>query len=91
MITATAILHRAYLEMYFDPDVLPRGIFEYVDSNMNCEDLSMNVMVTKFLQDVSWQQPAALAVNPVGKIQNMEGEACNYYLHVPTLALIVYH
>lgn len=75
--TGTAILHKAYLEMYFDPEVLPHGIFDYVNSIMNCEDLSMNVMVTKFLEDISWQQPAALAVKPIGQIQNLEGEACN--------------
>ena len=74
--TGTAILHRAYLEMYFDSEMLPHEIFEYVNKNMNCEDLSMNVMVTKFLDDVSWQQPSALAVKPIGKVQNMEGEAC---------------
>lgn len=76
--TGTAILHRAYLEMYFDRKVLPQGIFEYVNNNMNCEDLSMNVMVTNFLENVSWQQPAALAVKPIGQIQNLEGEACKY-------------
>ena len=76
--TGTAILHRAYLEMYFDRNVLPQGIFGYVNKNMNCEDLSMNVMVTKFLENVSWQQPAALAVKPIGPIHNLEGEACKY-------------
>ena len=74
--TGTAILHRAYLEMYFDRKVLSQRIFEYVNNNMNCEDLSMNVMVTNFLENVSWQQPAALAVKPIGQIQNLEGEAC---------------
>ena len=74
--TGTAILHRAYLEMYFDPEVLPRGILEYVNSIMNCEDLSMNAMATKFLEDTSWPQPAALAVKPIGEIRNLEGEAC---------------
>ena len=97
--TGTAILHRAYMEMYFDPAILPHGIFEYVNNNMNCEDLSMNIMVTKFLEDVSWQQPGALAVKPVGKIQNLEGEACNSLIlliftmvlsHVPTPAQLYY-
>jgi hypothetical protein len=85
--TGTAILHRAYLEMYFDRKVLPRGIFEYVNNNMNCEDLSMNIMVTEFLENVSWQQPAALAVKPIGKIQNLEGEACKYYSRIPTVII----
>lgn len=90
--TGTAILHKAYLEMYFDPEVLPRGILYYVDRIRNCEDLSMNVMVTKFLEDISWQQPAALAVKPIGQIHNLEGEACNHLSNpwdglFPSLAL----
>lgn len=87
--TGTAILHRAYLEMYFDRKVLPQGIFEYVNNNMNCEDLSMNVMVTEFLENVSWQQPAALAVKPIGQIQNLEGTACKYMYYIIVFVLII--
>ena len=77
MVGATTIFHRAYLEMYFDEEVLPQGIFKYVNNVMNCDDLALSIMVTKFLEDVSWQQAAALAVKPIGTIQNLEGKACN--------------
>ena len=76
--TGTAILHKAYLEMFFDPKVLPKAMFDYVDKGRNCEDLAMNVMATKFLEDVSWHQPAALAYKPEGQIKNMEAVACKY-------------
>lgn len=76
--TGTAILHKAYLEMFFDPRVLPKAMFDYVDKGRNCEDLAMNVMATKFLEDVSWHQPAALAYKPKGQIKNMEAVACKY-------------
>ena len=76
--TGTAFLHKAYLEMFFDPNVLPKAMFDYVDTGRNCEDLAMNVMATKFLEDVSWHQPAALAYKPIGQIKNMEAVACKY-------------
>ena len=77
MVGATAIFHRAYLEMYSDPEVLPRGIFEYVNNVMNCDDIALSIMVTKFLEDVSWKQSAALPVKLKGEIHNWEDKACN--------------
>ena len=74
MISATFIMHRVYLEMFFDPEVLPRVMFEYVDSIKNCEDLGICVMVTKFLKEVSWPQCGVLAVVPSVKIINLEGQ-----------------
>ena len=76
MIGATTIFHRAYLEMYFDPDVLPKGIFDYINNITNCDDIALSIMVTKFLEDVSWKQTAALLVKNIGEIQNWEDKAC---------------
>ena len=76
--TGTAILHKAYLEMFFDPEVMPKAMFDYVNDGRNCEDLAMNVIATKFLEDVSWHQPAALSYKHKGQIKNMEALACEY-------------
>ena len=74
--TGTAILHKAYLEMFFDPEIMPRDMLDYVNKGKNCEDLAMNVLATKFLEDVSWHQPAALSYKPKDQIKNMEALAC---------------
>ena len=76
MVGATTIFHRAYLEMYFDPNVLPQGVFEYINNVMNYDDIALSIMVTKFLEDVSWKQTAALPVKLVGEIHNWENKAC---------------
>ena len=76
MIGATTIFHRAYLEMYFDPNVLPQGVFEYINNVTNCDDIALSIMATKFLEDVSWKQTAALLVENIGEIQNWEDKAC---------------
>lgn len=79
MIGATLILHKVYFEMYNDPRVLPRSLFEYIDEIMNCDDLAMSVMVTKFLREVSWPQCGVLAIVPEVKIQNLQGEGeCSF-------------
>lgn len=89
--TGTALLHRAYLEMYHDPEILPKGMIEYIDQVRNCEDIGMNVMVTKFLEDVSWPQCSALSVVAHGKVKNLQAEArksiftCRFVVYIPTL------
>ncbi len=57
-------VHKAYLEMYFDPLMVPDGALEYVkSSNIICASIFLNIVVTKFLQDTGWgQQCGALAV-----------------------------
>ena len=71
----TALMHRAYLEMYHDPEILPKGMIKYINQVRNCEDIGMNVMVTKFLEDISWPQCSALSVVAHGKIKNLQAEA----------------
>ena len=73
--TGTALMHRTYLEMYHDPEILPKGMIEYINQVRNCEDIGMNVMVTKFLEDVSWTQCSALSVVAHGKIKNLQADA----------------
>ena len=86
--TGTAIFHKAYLEMFFDPEIMPQAMFDYVDNGRNCEDLAMNVVATKFLEDVNWHQPAALSYKAKGQIKNMEAVACK--LTVVRMSVRVY-
>ena len=72
ILTSTSILHKAYLEMFFDDNILPKGMIDYIDQRKNCEDIGINVMVTKFLQDLGHSHSAALAVKPSQEIRNME-------------------
>lgn len=70
----SCFLHRAYLEMYFDPQMVPGSLLDYVDSHQNCEDILMSIVVTKFLKDIGRPQCGALAVKS-GYINNLEDEA----------------
>ncbi len=75
ILTSTAILHKAYLQMFFDDTILPEGMIQYIDSRKNCEDIAVNVMVAKFLMDIGQRQAAALAVTPRREVRNMENTA----------------
>lgn len=46
-----SFVHKAYLEMYFDPTIVPVSAVEYVEKLNNCEDILLSIVVTKFLQD----------------------------------------
>ena len=58
----SCFLHRVYLEVYFDPLVVPSSLVEYVNDKMNCEDILMSIAVTKFLKDINRPQCGVLAV-----------------------------
>lgn len=75
ILTSTAILHKAYLQMFYDDTILPKGMIQYIDARRNCEDIAINVMVAKFLVDVGQRQAAALAVRPRREVRNMEHTA----------------
>lgn len=45
-------VHLVYLEMYFDPLVVPAGAVEYVEELGKCEGILLSVVVTKFLHDM---------------------------------------
>ena len=72
ILTSTVIIHKAYLKMFFDGNVLPKGIIDYIDKIKNCEDIALNIMVAKFLDDLGKTQPAALALKPKREIRNMD-------------------
>jgi len=89
--TGTALFHRAYMEMYFDTNFVPAEVLNYINDETNCEDIWFNIMVSKFLSDVSWKQPGALVINPKGGIENLEAKACEYrisaIIHSVTIAI----
>lgn len=71
----SCFLHRAYLEMYFDPRMVPPSLLEYVDQQKNCEDILMSIVATKFLKDIGRPQCGVLAVKS-GWISDLDKEAC---------------
>lgn len=71
----SCFVHRAYLEMYFDPLIVPSSLLEYVNEQQNCEDILMSIMVTKFLEDTGKPQCGVLAVKS-SYIKNLDSEAC---------------
>lgn len=78
MMTATGFLHRAYLEIYFDPSaVLSAGMLEEEDWTMYCDDILMNCVVGRFLEEVTWPQPSLVVVKPRSRLDNIEREAAH--------------
>ena len=67
-------IHKAYLEMFFDPLMLPDGALKYVERLQNCESILMNVVVTKFLGDTRWDQNGPLAVKNTSAIEHVDVE-----------------
>ena len=74
IILNSCFIHRAYLEMYFDPLMLPPAAVRYVDNQRDCEDILLNILVTKFLQDVKWSPGGVLAVKSNIKIKSVSGK-----------------
>ena len=73
----SCFLHKTYLEMYHDPLIIPSSLVEYVNRQMNCEDILMSVVVAKFLKDIGRPQSGVLAVKS-NWIGNLEDEARTY-------------
>ena len=75
MITPQCIFHKAYLDLFNSPEFTPPQVLEYIDKEMNCDDIAINFVVSKFLKDVSWPQSSALAVTPKHRIKNLAGQS----------------
>ncbi len=76
----SCFIHRTYLEMYWDPSIIPSSLLDYVNQQMNCEDILMSVVVTKFLKDIGRPQSGVLAVksNWIGNLEDEAGEYKKY-------------
>jgi len=92
MLTSVCFVHRIYLEMFFDPLFVPSTVLNEIDKRKNCEDIMLSILVTKFLNDISWPQCGVLAVKAEFGITNLDQEAsklCKCILsYVITLQLI---
>lgn len=65
--------HRAYLEMMFDPVMIPSKLVTYIDEIMNCDDILMSIVVTKFMQDCGWPQSGGLQLQHTKAISSIKG------------------
>ena len=72
IILPPVFLHRAYLEMMFDPVMIPTDLVAYIDEIMNCDDILLNLMVTKFLKDCGWPQSGGLKLKCLSTIRSLE-------------------
>ena len=72
---APCFIHKAYLEMYFDPVLVPTAAVDYVDGLQNCEDILLSIVVTKFVQDVSLTQLGTLAIKSTLSVKSLEKDA----------------
>ena len=68
-------IHRGYLEMYYDPLIMPTDAINYADSQ-DCQDILMRLMVTKFLENTTWPQSGVLAVKHTIPVKHMK---CKYH------------
>ena len=71
LISASFIIHKVYMEL-FHSWYMPNKVIQHIDSNMNCEDIAMCILVAKFLGDISWKQSAVLSVKPKIPLKNLE-------------------
>ena len=72
---APCFVHKAYLEMFFDPLMVPPSAVKLVDKLNNCEDILLSIVVTKFLQDSRKPQCGVLTIKSSLSIKNIESEA----------------
>ena len=76
MLMTGCFVHKAYLELYFDPDMIPKSILDYVNAEMNCEDILLSVVVTKFLQDIGRSQSGVVTVEERKTIEILDTDKC---------------
>ncbi len=74
VISSSFFIHKAYLEMYFDPLMVPNGALEYVERSKKCEGILLNIVVTKFLADTRRDQSGPLAVKNTLSIKRLGPE-----------------
>lgn len=70
-----SFIHKAYLEMYFDQEIVPASAVEYVKELGNCEDILLSIVVTKFLHDMNMMKSGVLVMKNSLSIKNLETKA----------------
>lgn len=74
LISANFLIHKAYMEMFYISEFINSSMVEYINQNMNCEDLGMCTMVADFLAKASYPQTSCVGLKPLHYPYNMEGE-----------------
>ena len=81
VLTGAAFVHKQYIRMFNDHNIIPQEVHDLIDSRNNCEDIAMNIMVGRHLLGETGQpQCSGLFVRPV-KLQNLERETSELTLH----------
>ena len=62
-LTIAAFLHRKYLDLY--TNTVPTEARKFVDENINCEDLFLVAIISKFLKEMDRPQCACLWLDEV--------------------------
>ncbi len=79
------MIHRFYLEMY--SRMLPKAIVDFIIENKNCEDISMNVMIGKYLAESGHPQPVGILIASGAKdFGNLSSKQC-FIIIIYTLQL----
>ena len=78
VLTGASFVHKDYLKMF--NETVPLEIHEMIDRLMNCEDLTMNVMVGDYLTRIGMPQPPGVYVAPQIPIQFRASQASTYSL-----------
>ena len=88
MITNSAIFHVQYLDLY--QSTLPVEFRNFVDKNMNCEDLFFNAVVAKYLNDrFGYTACPCQAVDGANKLKKLEKKLPGNHYMCSMLIIIV--
>lgn len=60
IMSTPCFIHRSYLQMFFDPLMVPASAVQYVKELRDCEDILLSIVVTKFLHDSNWTQDSGV-------------------------------
>ena len=70
--SGTSIIHKMYLHMF--QTHIPSLMHEYIDNQMNCEDIAISLMVTDFLAIYSTPQSCCLGLEAKHYPYNLEAQ-----------------
>ena len=73
ILTTLAMINVNYLDLFLTE--LPAEFLAYIDKNMNCEDIAMNVIVSAYLGKIKGRKMnSCIKVRLEGKLQMIESQ-----------------
>lgn len=81
VLTGEAFLHVGYLELFSAPRNEP--MHRMIDSVQNCEDLSMNVIISEHLRYVGHTMPSGVYVKLIHNVNVLENRRGVYIMRLP--------